>query len=320
MTKLAISMFHRLNVCDGSERVSVSARKAQELLCYLVLFRDRAHTREVLAETLWAESGPKQSRSNLRKALWHLRSTMCVDDGAAHELLLVGAEWIRIHPEADVDLDIEAFEDAYEAVEGAAGVELTSQQVEQLRNAVELYRGDLLEGWYQDWCLHERQRFQFMYLAMLDKLIGYAEANGDYDVGIGYCTRVLRHDWARERTHRQLMRLYYLAGDRSAALEQYDHCVRALREDLDVEPDARTTRLYREIRGQFGSAVTEPASLGAAAPEGELAELLQRLREHRDALADIHRQIDSEISRINLLVHTHQMGRPAGRVLAGGAI
>jgi DNA-binding SARP family transcriptional activator len=298
MTKLEISLFHRLNVCDGSAHVSVSARKAQELLCYLVLFRDRAHTREFLAETLWADSGPKQSRSNLRKALWHLRSTMCMDNsGAAHELLLVGPEWIRIH------------QDAYEAVEGVMGAELSDQQVRQLRNAVELYRGDLLEGWYQDWCLHERQRFQFMYLAMLDKLIGYAETNGEYDVGIGYCARVLRHDWARERTHRQLMRLYYLAGDRNAALEQYDHCVRALREDLDVGPDARTTKLYQEIRCQAVSVAAPYLTLEAAAPEAELAELLQRLREHRDALAEIHRMIDTEISRINALVHTHQIGR-----------
>ena len=34
-----------------------------------------------------------------------------------------------------------------------------------------VYRGDLLEGCYQDWCLFERERLQNAYLAMLDKLM-----------------------------------------------------------------------------------------------------------------------------------------------------
>ena len=34
-----------------------------------------------------------------------------------------------------------------------------------------LYRGDLLTGWYQDWCLIERERYQCMFVSLLDKLM-----------------------------------------------------------------------------------------------------------------------------------------------------
>jgi two-component SAPR family response regulator len=93
---------------------------------------------------------------------------------------------------------------------------------------VALYHGDLLEDWFQDWCLYERERLQNIYLAALDKLMDYCEASRDYDAGLAYGTRILRHDLARERTHRRLMRLYYLAGDRTSALRQYDRCVQIL--------------------------------------------------------------------------------------------
>jgi DNA-binding SARP family transcriptional activator len=53
---------------------------------------------------------------------------------------------------------------------------------------------------------------------------------------------------AHERIHRRLMRLYYLAGDRTAALRQYERCVTLLREELGVDPSERTVALYRQIR------------------------------------------------------------------------
>ena len=38
---------------------------------------------------------------------------------------------------------------------------------------------------------------------------------------LAYGARILHCDRARERTHRRLMRLHFLAGDRTAALRQY---------------------------------------------------------------------------------------------------
>jgi len=40
-----------------------------------------------------------------------------------------------------------------------------------LQEAVRLSYADLLEGWYQDWCLYERERLQNIYLLILDKLM-----------------------------------------------------------------------------------------------------------------------------------------------------
>jgi DNA-binding SARP family transcriptional activator len=83
---------------------------------------------------------------------------------------------------------------------------------------------------------------------MLDKLMDYCEKHESYEEGLGLGRNILEHDRARERTHRRLMRLHYLSGDRTAALRQYHKCVASLKEDLDVEPADRTRRLYEMIR------------------------------------------------------------------------
>ena len=54
--------------------------------------------------------------------------------------------------------------------------------------------------------------------------------------GLAYGMRVLQIDHARERTHRQIMRLQYQAGDRTAALRQYLRCRLALSEELALNP------------------------------------------------------------------------------------
>ena len=66
--------------------------------------------------------------------------------------------------------------------------------------------------------------------------------------GIDYAHHLLQYDKARERTHRRLMRLYYLANSRTAALRQFERCRAALAEELGVGPSNRTLALYHQIQ------------------------------------------------------------------------
>lgn len=234
MSILTVCLFGKFGVRRGEQvPVDLGARKVQELFAYLLLHRKRHHSREVLAGFLWGDSTTARSKKYLRNALWQLQSALDSRTGAENgSVLLVDAEWVRLNPEANLWLDVAEFEQAFALVQRVPSQELSAQSVGTVQGAIQLYRGDLLEGWYQDWCLYERERLQNMYLAMLGRLMDFCEGQGEYEDGLNYGVRILRYDQARERTHRQLMRLYYLAGDRTAALRQYDRCVEALRRDV----------------------------------------------------------------------------------------
>ena len=192
-----------------------------------------------------------------------------------------------------------AFEQAFERCQGQPGQDLDLTSAAELREAVELYRGDLLEGCYEDWCLFERERLQNMFLGMLDKLMARCLARGEHELGIAYGERVLRVDRAHERTHRRLMRLRYGAGDRSGAIQQFDRCAEALRADLGVEPATMTASLADQIRADLVS--DEPEAWWPATVSPERA---ADLAEVRALLIDLRRQADRGVEAVEHLIRT----------------
>lgn len=298
MSPLRISLFGRLRCVLGDrEIIGLDARRVQELLIFLLLHRQRPHSREALATLLWGDRNGVQAKKYLRQTLWQLQSALDgAGDGAQAELLRVTPDWIELNPNANVWLDIDIFERAYVTTRSGSGGQLLPNERELLQQAINLYEGDLLEGWYQDWCIFERERFQSMFLAMADKLVSYAESTGDYAMGVHYCELTLRYDHARERSHRRLMRLYYLAGNRTAALRQYETCVVMLRRELSVEPAQSTVALYEQIRRDELALPAAPLAHAVDAPSVD--ELYAQLKTLQDALSVLQGQVNSCLSAI----------------------
>lgn len=300
MGDMHISLFGKLKIRANDQLpIQLESRRVEELLGYLLLYRDRLHDREKLATLLWPDAAPAQSKRNLRQTLWQLQSglnhTTCHPTGQpCIQLLRVEHAHIGMNSAMDYWLDIAVFEQAFAVVKDKPGRELCEAQAAQVRQAVQLYQGDLLEGWYQDWCIYERERYQNLYLAMLDKLLSYSEAHAQYEAGMAYGEQILRYDQAREQTHRQLMRLHYQAGNRTAAIHQYEICVAALQKELDVGPAKSTVALYQQICHEAGntfpqlSEITSCASVNAATPSGDL---LQQLAYIQTTLSQLQTQV-----------------------------
>jgi DNA-binding SARP family transcriptional activator len=299
LSQLEVRLLGRFAVRHQGHTVEALGAKARELFWYLLLNRDHTHNRESLAELLWESHAVAQPRKYLRHALWQLQSALAPHRNP-HDppILHVEPAWIYVDPEAKVWVDAVAFDRAIAEVQGVPGHRLGATAVQALHEAVELYRGDLLEGEYQDWCILERERLKSKYLALLDKLIDYCETHGAYETGLIYAELILRHDRAREQTHRGAMRLHSLAGDRAAALRQFERCAAALAEELDVRPSALTLRLHHQIQAdQLPLGPHDPSSeLGVlAAPARSLPEVLNHLRQAESMLAELQRHLQHDI-------------------------
>ncbi|HEV7684651.1 MAG TPA: bacterial transcriptional activator domain-containing protein [Pyrinomonadaceae bacterium] len=299
MPSLKFQLFGKFSVQRDTQSLKgLDAGKDQELLSYLLVRRDRCHQREALASLLWGDTSTERSKKYLRQSLWHVHTALqdgVVDDPPA---LTVGHDWIQLNMQSGFSLDIELFERASATVQGIPGRELDAGSVQMLKEAAALYKGDLLEGWYQDWCLFERERLQNLYLLMLDKLLAYSERHREYEAGQGYGSIILSYDRARERTHRQLMLLKYRAGDRTAALRQYERCVRALAEELDVAPQKHTTELYDQIRADRldGSRID---TTGSDVPvSGSRLGVLRRMKRLQAILAAVQKRVQRDIEAV----------------------
>ncbi len=293
-------------ITKNGDPVEIDVRKVQELLCYLLLFRYRPHSRDIIADILWVNNPTDQSRSYLRRTLWQLQNILehsnCRFD---QPLLKVDQDWLQINPLAKIWIDVEMFEKTYGIVKGTQGESFSEKMADMVNVAVDLQHSILLEGWYSNWCIYERERLQHIYHVMLDKLIRYCEVNSLFEKGIDYGLRILRQNQTREYTHRQLMRLYYLAGDRSTALLQYERCVQALKGELGVETTERTRRLYEIIKEDLYTEVLNPRSTPANAivrDQTTLQELLSKLTQARTDARHLSNQLDLQIDIVRKLL------------------
>ncbi len=232
------------------------SRKERALLCYLAV-TGRRHHRPLLAGLFWGELPERRALANLRRALSHLR-------GVVGDHLLITRQTAAFDHESEYWLDVEAFEKVVDwetgkladrARDPAISLPMyQSTNLPALREAVELYRGDFLAGFYvkgcpafEEWALAERERLRWLAVEALRALVGLHRERGEYPEAIAYARRLLTLDPWREEAHRELMRLLALTGQRSAALAQYEACRRLLEEELGLEPLEETKTLYGRL-------------------------------------------------------------------------
>ncbi len=311
MSTLRIYLFGKFCVRRNEQVLDgFDARKVQELFCYLLLHRDHSLPRETLASLLWPDTTTIQSKKNLRQTLWQLQSALGPQNERFNDrILFVEPDWVQLNSGADIWLDVAVFEQAYNLVQKTPGQDLNGSQAQLLQDIVQLYQAPLLEGWYQDWCLLERERLQSIYLAMLDKLMSHCEVHRDYETSLLYGMRIMCYDRARERTHRRMMRQYYLLGDRAEALRQYERCAAALEEELGVSPSKSTTAIYRQIQAdQLDDPTFTLLEVDTAAevPAPPLLQILDHLAHLQRSLADLQHEVQQGIHMVELALHNNQ--------------
>lgn len=237
---LRIRLFRELELrYDGTVVPVPESARAASLLAYLLLHRQAPQSREHLAFLFWPESTEAQARTNLRHVLHHLRRALPGPD----QFLDVATRTLQWRTDAPYWLDVAAFEE----LASLADAETGERRVAAMREAVALYAGDLLEDWYDEWLLRERERVRGRYLTLLEQLVSTLEACGDDALAIEYAERLLRHEPLREETYRLLMRLYGARGDRARALRVYHVCVTTFERELDVAPSAQTRAAYEAL-------------------------------------------------------------------------
>ncbi len=304
MHALSVNLFGRFRLCNAQQALTgIPQRRAQELFSYLLLHRNRPYPRETLASLLWEDADPTQARKYLRQALWQIQTVLQSVVGTdAKELLTLDAEWVQLNSVECLSLDVAHFEHAVNACQGTQGVNLSDTQRDGLEQALQLYRGDLLEGWYQDWCLFERERLQNCYLTALDKLVACCDAHECVDCGLAHAERILRCDPTEEQAHYHIMRLHWIAGHRTKAMRQYRRCEKILLQELGVQPSERTKQLYDQIRADELRPLpdNEPAlPLGAPPLDGEaVTELMRYLRQLQAHLINLEEQIKRDLHAV----------------------
>ena len=222
---------------DGVE-IRLPAQKSKALLAHLALY-PQEHPREKLAALFWGDSSDHDARKSLRVAFQHLYKAL------GKEFFDGDYEIVRFTPDANFWVDAR---DIQQLSESSRQFPYRQTPISQLQAALDQYRGELLHGFYDDWILEAREQFKQQYIELALQLVTQYRAASEYASAINTAQKVLAIDRAHEAAHQHLILLYAAQGDRTAALKQFDECVRALDEELGVEPSAETIALAKKIK------------------------------------------------------------------------
>ncbi|GBC76044.1 Transcriptional regulatory protein MoaR1 [bacterium HR07] len=255
MACLEIRLLGEIEVRRDGQLLVFPTQKVKELFAYLVIHRDHAHPRTVLANLLWPDADEEHGRANLRKALSFLRKMLASESEETRWLVLSGGA-ARFNA-ADCWLDSEEFERLI-----TDGVK--HKNTESLERAIALYRGTPLVGIYEDWAIAESERLQSLYLDALEQLAEIYQAQRKFQKAIPGWEKVIQIVPWHERAHRELITLYALGGDRTAALRQYREYCEILQRELHVPPLPETQALYEKI---LRGALPEPVRAVEFPPE-----------------------------------------------------
>jgi DNA-binding SARP family transcriptional activator len=214
----------------------VSQRRRTALLALLACSRGAPVSRDRLLGILWPDRDERSARHLLADSLYVLRQTL------GDEAIVASGESLQLSPHL-VWTDVVEFRAAFAE--------------ERWSDALELYRGDFLDGFFvrnaadfDQWAMGERSRLQSLATKAASALAGRLERAGRLPEAVNAAERALDLSPCDEMLFRNLVRLLIVAENSARAMVIAFGFIERLELDLGVAPSAETMRLVREIRGQ----------------------------------------------------------------------
>ena len=295
MSALRISLLGTVRV-DHRRRSSETGlgRSVKGLLGYLALFSKKIHSREVLAGLFWGESSEDRARSCLSTTLWRLRKVLepsPLPMGAY--LATTPSGDIYFNRESDYWIDVEDFESKVKTFLAEPIESLRGGAVHQVEDALKLYQGELLEGLYDEWALRERERLRELFIKCQIHLLHHYRRHHAWHKGLVCAQNILDLEPLREEIHREMMRLYYLNGQRALALRQYAKCCQILASELNITPMEETQFLNAQISQNTGKFEKNDVPGDLATTRNLLRQFKKNIHEFEASMAVLKRSVQS---------------------------
>ena len=226
---LRVQLFGKPAVLYKGTRQPRVPKRCLAMLAVLALDRSNLDRTE-LALKFWPNDGRERARTNVRRHLHVLRTTLNV----GHTTLRLLKE---THGNVAIDWSVVSV-DVAEFLEAA--------ESQDHRRALDLYRGPILDGVFEDAILEMREQFRLRFIGVLSRALVDASTSRNVESVISLGNRLTREDPWNEGAVRELMAAHYSRGERALALTIYDRLAKTLAEDLQAEP-APATRSLRNL-------------------------------------------------------------------------
>ena len=209
--------------------------KLWSVLAYLTLHRDRAVPQSEFIELFWPDDHSSNPVNALKTLLYRIRAMLEPLFGPEIQPILAQRGAYIWNPAVACTLDTDRFEALCRL--GGDTRRTAEERMDSYREAVELYRGDLLPKLsHQMWLVPLTVRYHTAYITAVKDFAGLLDGAALYEEMHRVCARASDLDNLDEGLHTLIVRALLRQGKDAAALEHYEKATELLYRNLGVRP------------------------------------------------------------------------------------
>jgi predicted ATPase/DNA-binding SARP family transcriptional activator/Tfp pilus assembly protein PilF len=232
-----------LEVDEGGQAIPIVGDRQRALLAILLIHANEPVSADELIDELWGDHAPASPRKGLQVQVSRLRKAL--GEGSARLVTQPNGYLLHVEPG---ELDLDRCERLAQQGREALGTEDRGRAAEQLREALELWRGPpLAEFAFESFAQGEIGRLEDLRLALLEDRIEADLACGIHAELVGELEALVAEHPLRERLRRQLVLALYRGGRQADALEAYRAARVTLIDELGLEPTPALRELEQAI-------------------------------------------------------------------------
>ncbi|MFE9627224.1 BTAD domain-containing putative transcriptional regulator [Streptomyces sp. NPDC006527] len=247
---LSIGLLGSLSLHLNRTPVTASAPKQRQVLALLALNAGRVVTVPALIEELWGDRPPRSHATTLQTYVLQLRNALAAADSdrpGVRQILSTRHSGYLLEGGA-CRTDVEMFENRVRAGRAASERGDHRRASEELRQALQLWRGPALVDIRKGSVLEiEAVSLEESRLGALERRIESDLALGRHADLLGELTRVVARNPMNENLCAYLMIALYRAGRVGRSLEAFHQLRAVLNKELGVEPCPRLQSLQAAI-------------------------------------------------------------------------
>ena len=220
--------------------------KLWSVLAYLTLHRERAVPQSEFIELFWPDDHSSNPVNALKTLLYRIRAMLEPLFGQEIQPILSQRGAYIWNPAVGCTLDIDRFEELCRL--GGDTQRTAEERMTSYREAVELYKGDLLPKLsHQMWLVPMAVRYHTAYITAVKDFAVLLDEAALYEEMHEVCARASDLDNLDEGLHTLIVRALLRQGKDAAALEHYEKATDLLYRNLGVRPSEELRSLYKEI-------------------------------------------------------------------------
>ena len=212
-------------------------KKGKSILAYMMLNPKIKYNKDKIIDMFFPDGKPDTVEDSFKQAIFNIRSTF---KNPYLNFLILEGKMLYLNPDCYFKSDAEEFNKLCNIARSAE--KSCEERRQACIDAVELYKGEFLEGNYEQWCEDIRSDFHNKFISVSEHLLDILIQERRFDEIIYYSEKLLSQDKLNEKAYMSLIEAYVKSEKPKSARESYSKMLKKYQEELGEVPDQKTRR------------------------------------------------------------------------------